>query len=112
MRPLLLSLVLLLTACAGHGQPPDDAEGHSGDLWAGVDFGCRADADCAVRNVGNCCGYYPACVNVGSPTFPERVLAQCEAEGLVSVCGFPELAGCRCVEGRCEGIAAGAQDLR
>jgi hypothetical protein len=112
MRPALLLLVLLLAACSGHGQPASGAAAAGSDLWAGVDFGCRADTDCVVRNVGNCCGYYPACVNADSPTFPERVLAQCEAEGLVSVCGFPELAGCRCVEGRCKGTTAGTAETR
>lgn len=112
MRPALVLLVLLLAACTGQRQPAVDAGSAGGGLWAGVEFGCSVDADCAVRNLGNCCGYYPACVHVDSPTFPERVLMQCEAEGLTSVCGFPELAGCRCVEGRCQGITAGAPETR
>lgn len=70
----------------------------------GVDYGCERDADCEVKNVGNCCGYYPACVNTRSPTFPEQVKAQCAADGVSSVCGFPEIGGCQCVEGRCESL--------
>lgn len=69
-----------------------------------VDYSCRTDADCTIKDVGNCCGYYPACVNVDSPTFPEQVLAACAASDMAGVCGFPSLSGCRCVEGRCEGI--------
>jgi hypothetical protein len=77
----------------------------------GVYYGCKTNLDCEVKNVGNCCGYYPACVNKDSPTFPERVKAACAASGSSSVCGFPEIAGCQCVEGRCAplgGPASGA----
>lgn len=70
----------------------------------GIDYGCERDADCEVKNVGNCCGYYPACVNTRSATFPEQVKAQCAADGMSSVCGFPEIGGCQCVEGRCESL--------
>ncbi|HVF34421.1 MAG TPA: hypothetical protein VND91_03800 [Candidatus Saccharimonadia bacterium] len=68
---------------------------------AEVDTRCSRDSDCAVKNVGNCCGYFPACVNKDSPTFPEQVKLQCEKEGTMGICGFREIAGCMCVEGRC-----------
>lgn len=71
-----------------------------------LDTTCRVDADCTVKNVGNCCGYAPACVNVDSPTDPEGVRAECEKRGMVSICGFQEIAACRCVQGRCEAAAA------
>lgn len=66
-----------------------------------LDRSCRTDADCTVKNVGNCCGYYPACVNKDSPTDPEGVQAQCAKDGMASVCGFAEISGCRCVQGQC-----------
>jgi hypothetical protein len=72
-----------------------------------VDYACRTDADCTVKNVGNCCGYYPACVNVDSPTFPEQVKAACTASGMSSICGFPAISGCECVQGRCEAMRTG-----
>ena len=52
-----------------------------------VDTRCTTSADCAVKDVGNCCGYFPACVNRDSPVFPEQVRAACEAEGRASICG-------------------------
>ena len=67
---------------------------------------CSVDADCAVKNVGSCCGYHPACVHKDSPTFPERVKAECQAKGILSTCGFQEPAGCACVEGRCASTGA------
>lgn len=75
------------------------------------DRSCRVDADCAVKDVGNCCGYFPACVNVQADTFPERVMAACEAQGLSSICGFQDITACACVEGRCE-AAPGGGELR
>lgn len=66
-----------------------------------VDRSCKADSDCVVKNVGNCCGYYPACVHKDSPTDPARVQAQCAEDGMASVCGFAEIQGCRCVQGQC-----------
>jgi len=87
-------------------QPPEAAPR---DAPGEVDFSCTVDADCAVKNVGNCCGYYPACVNANSPTFPEQVMTQCQREGMSSICGFPEISACQCVEGRC---APGGEGLR
>lgn len=75
-----------------------------------LDSSCQVDADCAVRNVGNCCGAYPACINRGSPTDPAAVQAQCARDGMASVCGFREIAACSCSQGQCvpaEQTAAG-----
>ncbi|SIQ56305.1 hypothetical protein [Solilutibacter tolerans] len=66
-----------------------------------VNRSCKTDADCTVKNVGNCCGHYPACVNVNAQTNPEAVQAQCAKSGMASVCGFPQISGCKCVSGQC-----------
>lgn len=115
---LLLSAALLLAGCPQTPPAPPAAESTPlaaaappPSLPGEVDYRCETDADCAIKDVGNCCGYYPACVNKDSPTFPEQVKAKCEAEGTMSVCGFPELAGCRCVDNRCEGIRAETDTL-
>ncbi|KOR39658.1 hypothetical protein ADT25_21155 [Xanthomonas oryzae] len=73
---------------------------------------CRTDADCTVKNVGNCCGAFPACVNVNSATDPKGVLAQCQASGMMSVCGFREISACQCVAGQCAAKDAPADTLR
>ncbi|MFY8136307.1 MAG: hypothetical protein ACOVKS_15005 [Aquimonas sp.] len=70
---------------------------------------CTTDADCAVKNVGNCCGYFPACINAQAETFPEQVKAACEAQGLSSVCGFQDITACACIEGRCEAAPGGGE---
>lgn len=77
-----------------------------------VDYACQSDADCAVKNIGNCCGYYPACVNVDSRTFPEQVKQRCDAEGMSSICGFAEISACRCVEQRCAAAPGAGAGLK
>jgi hypothetical protein len=84
----------------------------AGDAPGTVDYTCTTDADCAVKDVGNCCGYYPACVNANSPTFPEQVKAECAKNDMQSVCGFRDIAGCQCVEGRCSALDAGEGPVR
>jgi hypothetical protein len=78
----------------------------------GVNYECTVPADCAVKDVGNCCGYYPQCVAKDSPTFPEKVKAECAAKGMASVCGFPSISGCDCVEGRCTGVPGMSGDVQ
>ncbi len=70
-----------------------------------LDRSCRTDGDCTVKNIGNCCGAFPSCVNVGSPTDAAAVQAQCAQRGMASVCGFQEVSGCQCVQGQCRDIA-------
>ena len=70
---------------------------------------CRVDADCAVKDVGSCCGAFPACVARDAVTNPAAVQAQCAREGMASVCGFREVAGCACVAGTCQDAGSGAQ---
>lgn len=82
------------------------SESPAGDP-ATVDRSCRTNADCAVKNVGNCCGYMPACVNVNAQTNPAAVQAQCAKQGLASVCGFQDISSCECVKGTCESAGAG-----
>jgi len=119
---LLLLMLPLLAACAAPAPaPPMDAGlpppalgsvGQSDSVDHRVDYSCSTDADCTVKNVGNCCGYYPACVNVDSPTFPDLVMERCREAGMSSVCGFPEISACSCVDGRCEAADGGGHPYR
>jgi hypothetical protein len=66
-----------------------------------LDYSCNVDSDCAVKDVGNCCGAFPACVNKDSPTDPAAVKAECARRGEMSSCGFREVNQCGCRQGRC-----------
>ncbi|WP_370451311.1 hypothetical protein [Lysobacter sp. N42] len=65
------------------------------------DRSCRTDADCVVKNVGNCCGAMPACVNKDARTDPAAVQAECARKGMSSICGFKPVESCECVAGTC-----------
>lgn len=69
-----------------------------------LDYACRTTSDCAIKDVGNCCGQEPRCVNANSPTDPAAVQAQCAKEGRASICGFQPIQSCECRAGRCEGV--------
>ena len=101
----LLACLFALSACANAASPPRKPDG-------GVDYRCSSNADCVVKDVGNCCGYYPACVNRASPTFPAQVEAECAKKGMASVCGFPVIRGCACVDGRCRDESSGGTQIR
>lgn len=67
-----------------------------------LDTSCRTSSDCAVKNVGSCCGAMPACVNKGARPDPAAVQAQCAKQGMSSICGFKEVTGCSCIAGTCQ----------
>ncbi len=108
----MLMLVAALAACnAGHAEQraaanesakpaavqPVVAETNKGRA-------CNTDADCAIKDVGSCCGYRPQCLNKDTPTFPEHVKEQCAREGRVSTCGMLAISGCQCRAGKCENV--------
>lgn len=100
-------LALTLVACAApttDAGPPagaDPVATATGDPL-NLDSSCRVDTDCEVKNVGNCCGYFPACVNKDAQPDPEAVQARCAETGMASVCGFREIQACSCVENQCQ----------
>ena len=123
----MIGLLMLVTACGAATEPSNATSATPAEATAptpdtarrvpealltenGVNYGCKVNSDCQVKNIGNCCGYYPACVNKDSPTFPDKVKAECSKDGRMSICGFPDIAGCECVEGRCTNVTGpGAQ---
>ncbi|MEO5627096.1 MAG: hypothetical protein ABIQ70_13900 [Dokdonella sp.] len=100
------TIALLLVACA-HAAPPRllGPPIKAGDV---VDYSCHVDADCAVKDVGSCCGAYPACVNSASATFSEKVKEQCVKSDQVGTCNIPVVEACACVQGRCSDAAGSA----
>lgn len=114
-RGLALLFFVALAACAAPQtgtapRNPLDPAAPSASL-ASPDRSCKVDADCAVKNIGNCCGYYPACVNRSALVDPAAVQAQCRASNQASVCGFREVSSCSCVQGKCENAGGATQSL-
>jgi len=127
--PALLLLAFLATACAAPTAPAADAApdvpaspeapapvagtppvGASGVPV--IETACKVDSDCVVKDVGNCCGTFPACVHRDSPADPQAVMAECQRTGMASACGFREIQACACVASRCEAVDTAAPVAR
>jgi len=67
-----------------------------------IDYACKEDRDCTIKNVGNCCGAMPACVSKDSPVDPAAVQSQCAKDGRMGACGFRQISACSCNAGKCE----------
>ncbi|MBS0193149.1 MAG: hypothetical protein JSR34_02815 [Proteobacteria bacterium] len=113
----VLLISALLTSCVSSpaAQAPDAAPtpiaatspAVASSASASIDFAhpdrrCKVDADCAVKDVGNCCGAYPMCVNKGAAVDAKAVKAQCAREGRMGMCHVMAVSGCSCVQGQCE----------
>ena len=77
-----------------------------------LDRNCRVDSDCAVKDVGSCCGYSPSCVNTAAQPDPKAVQAACADAGMAGVCGFREIEACACVSNTCEPAQSGGAVAR
>lgn len=108
--PILITLMLAvaLAACSVPGKAVTDTSEAEAQSASTTVLACQTAADCVVKDVGNCCGYFPACVHRDQPVDPAAVKAQCEREGRAAICGFPEISSCACVEGQC--VSSGAND--
>ena len=129
MRILWLAALLMLAACAApknavdiKSAPPPPAmsveeksatqtpdmvtnEKAAASKPGEVDFSCKSNSDCKIKDVGSCCGYRPACVNKDSQTYPEQVKAECAKNSMAGICGFPSISSCACTNNKCEGVA-------
>jgi hypothetical protein len=96
-----LATLTLLVSCASSPPPARDAHESTGEpapapAANGVDLSCKQASDCAIKNVGSCCGYNPRCVNAQSTPVPPVC-----PEDTVSTCGFPEVTHCECFDNEC-----------
>ena len=65
---------------------------------------CNTDSDCKIKDIHNCCGYYPKCVNKEHVPDIAEVERECEEKGISSICGFPDITSCMCVEHVCKSM--------
>jgi len=100
-----------VTGSAPHADVPSPEVAPPTPKSARADDRCRSDADCAVKDVGSCCGYNPRCVAATSKPDPAAVRASCAADGRVGTCGFREPTGCQCTDGHCAALAAPSAEV-
>jgi hypothetical protein len=65
---------------------------------------CEIDSDCVVKDVHNCCGYYPRCVNKNHEPDIEAVRRECQEKQIDSICGWPEISHCECINNTCRSM--------
>lgn len=70
------------------------------NLYPRIDYSCNIDADCEIKNLGNLCGYYPACVNKNFKPNPPEFKNN-------PFCGFSSIDSCKCVKNLCRGSFKG-----
>ncbi|KAL7577795.1 hypothetical protein ACA910_010550 [Epithemia clementina (nom. ined.)] len=65
-----------------------------------IDYRCMSDEDCALKDVGNCCGSFMKCTNIDFvPDYSKR----CPDPSRPDACGWVEIDFCVCLNGKCEG---------
>ena len=84
-KMVILVLIVFLAGCQKQTEP----------------YQCEKDADCFIKDVHNCCGYYPRCVNKDYTPDIAAVEKECREKGMVSVCGFADITGCKCANNTC-----------
>ena len=96
----ILSFAAMSTLFIGQMMAQESLEAYKESL----ERSCVEDDDCEIKNMGNCCGYYPECLNENADTDPERVMEICAEQNLGGVCGFPSINDCQCVDNKCKAI--------
>jgi len=117
MRAIICFLALLLSACAtaqvstaNNAASAPQASTETSPTPPVIsdpenpDRSCKVDADCEVKNVGNCCGAHPECVNKDALTDPAKVKAMCGQEHRMSTCNIRAIGGCSCSQGQCQDL--------
>merc|ERR1711862_93786 len=74
------------------------------------DISCTTHSDCMVKNVGNCCGAYPMCVNHEFQPDLNAVDAFCASSMMMAICGWSVIDACACVEGSCTDLQCSDQE--
>lgn len=74
------------------------------NYYSSIDYSCNTDSECTVKDIHNCCGEYPECVNVDAEVNSEKVTELCEKSDTAAVCGFPTINGCECKDNKCSGV--------
>lgn len=93
---------MLILLVPGAGRSETAAQQTLAEYQDSISRSCQSDQDCAVKDVHNCCGYYPECVNKATVTNPGLVDSLCKIEGMAGICGFPSISGCHCIDNVCK----------
>lgn len=82
---------------------PNQADDILEEYWDNINIECETNLDCAIKDIHNCCGYYPKCVNIEFETKVNLVRDLCKVSQKMPICGFQTINSCACINGRCVG---------
>ena len=99
---VLVAIVLFFVLWSPVFKPAKPVPVTLGEYYDSLDMSCATDLDCEVKDIGNCCGYLPECVNTNAVI--DLALVEKLCDGRVSPCGFADITECECKAGRCRGI--------
>lgn len=99
--PIVDASVNPVAADAGVTTPGTSPQSDAGSSSASP-YACKVTLDCTIKDVGNCCGYYPRCANANA-TFAPPVCTG----GQAGVCGFPSIDSCECRQNTCVSLQGG-----
>eukprot|EP00584_Thalassiosira_punctigera_P012256 CAMPEP_0172563668 /NCGR_PEP_ID=MMETSP1067-20121228/101467_1 /TAXON_ID=265564 ORGANISM="Thalassiosira punctigera, Strain Tpunct2005C2" /NCGR_SAMPLE_ID=MMETSP1067 /ASSEMBLY_ACC=CAM_ASM_000444 /LENGTH=114 /DNA_ID=CAMNT_0013354159 /DNA_START=34 /DNA_END=374 /DNA_ORIENTATION=+ len=75
-----------------------------------IETSCATNTDCAVKNVGNCCGSYLQCANKDFTPDLNATAEWCKANDIESECGWIDIRACVCEGGSCAGVQCDGVD--
>lgn len=101
---MVLVLVISMSVFASVNVSSDKKIETLKDYRSAINSSCEWDSDCEIKDVGNCCGYSPECVNKNSFVNGTLVEELCKKEKEGSACGFVSINYCKCSNKRCKGF--------
>ena len=80
------------------------------DYELSINYTCEQAQDCEIKDVRNCCGYHPKCVNKNSIVNGTLVKELCEHGAQTGLCGFQDIKSCKCEKNMCIGSEENSTD--
>src|SRR3989344_796738 len=100
MKKELVFLILLLSIVSCTSQTSSIPKSIK-EYQDSIDYSCSKDSDCEIKDIRNCCGYFPSCVNKNFRPNLKLVDELCKKEDKLSICGFREIQSCECINNKC-----------
>ncbi|MBS3074963.1 hypothetical protein J4429_00730 [Candidatus Pacearchaeota archaeon] len=80
------------------------------DYENSINYTCEQPEDCEIKDVRNCCGYHPECVNKNSIVNASLVKELCEHGAQTGLCGYKDIKSCKCEKNKCIGSEKNVTD--
>ena len=102
----VIILMLTIAFIANANKPISFEEGNVQleNYRSSLNKSCNTSNECVIANIGNCCGYYPTCLNKDAKPDADFVNRICNKASIAGMCGFPSIESCECIENRCENV--------